>query len=621
MQPSSPAEPVPSAPPAPVALREGHLLALRKALVAACTFTDLEMLTLFAFDVRLDEIVPTRERMLTQIAGDLVQWAAQQPAVGVRGLLDAALGQAPNNPDLQALQASWRGIEFVTEYECPYPGMKPFSREEQELFFGRTAETEEAIQRLQIDRTLVVIGPSGSGKSSLVLAGIVPTMQKLKVFGKTLAVRVVRPGATPLAALAAAFGCAGGRTGATPASLVACVRQAAAATPTVLVVDQLEEAFTLAQAADRTALGQVLREIDDVDRLWVILTVRADFYPELMASDLWPEIERRRLEVVPLRGQALRAAIEQPARHAGVTVDEALVQQLIADAAGEPGVLPFLQETLRLLWNHLDGHRLTLDAYRQVAGQVAGQDDGRSALYVAMARHADDAYGRLDKSGQAIARRTFVRLVQFNEGRSNTRRQLSEDELMAAEDDAATFAQVIALLVDRRLLTASSNAAGPERRLDIAHEALLAGWPKLRQWMDEHRLDELVYRRLSGDAEEWKQNNCRTTYLYEGDRLREAERWSKDHADALSDLDLRFLHAGRIKRLRTSAAWAGAVLSGLLLITIAGLAYTGTLNRLLYRPPSLQWMAIPGGPVPHGFDPRRGGGGRCHGCRRPGQPA
>jgi formylglycine-generating enzyme required for sulfatase activity len=171
---------------------------------------------------------------------------------------------------------------------------------------------------------------------------------------------------------------------------------------------------------------------------------------------------------------------------------------------------------------------------------------------------------------------------------------LSEAELMAAEDDAATFARVIALLVDRRLLTASSNAAGPERRLDISHEALLAGWPKLRQWMDEHRLDELVYRRLSGDAEEWKQNNFRATYLYEGDRLREAERWSKDHADALSDLDLRFLHAGRIKRLRTSAAWAGAVLAVLLLITIAGLAYTGTLNRLLYRPPSLQWMAIPG---------------------------
>jgi formylglycine-generating enzyme required for sulfatase activity len=323
--------------------------------------------------------------------------------------------------------------------------------------------------------------------------------------------------------------------------------------------------------------------------------VRADFYPELMASDLWPEIERRRLEVVPLRGQALRAAIEEPARHAGVTVDEALVQQLIADAAGEPGVLPFLQETLRLLWNHLDGHRLTLDAYREVAGEAAGHEGGRSALYVAMARHADDAYGRLDKAGQAIARRTFVRLVQFNEGRANTRRQLPEDELTAAEDDPAVFAGVIALLVARRLLTASSSAAGPERRLDIAHEALLAGWPKLRQWMDEHRLDELVYRRLSGDAEEWQQNDFSSSYLYAGGRLAEAERWAKAHAAALGDLDLRFLHAGRIHRLRTAAAWAGAALAVLLLVAIAGLAYTGTLNRLLYRPPSPQWMAIPGG--------------------------
>lgn len=602
MEPSSPAEPVPSAPgaalPAQVALRAEHLLALRKALVAACTLSDLELLARVAFDVRLDEIVPIRDRMLTQIADDLVQWAAEQPAVGAHGLLDAALRQAPNNPDLLALQAAWRGLEFVTEYTCPYPGMKPFSREEQELFFGRTAETEEAIQRLQIDSTLVVIGPSGSGKSSLVLAGIVPTMQKLKVFGRPLAVRIVRPGATPLTAMAGAFGCprhlAGDSTGAAPSGLVACIRQAVAAAPAVLVVDQLEEVFTLAPAADRMALGELLRALDDVDHLWVILTVRADFYPELMASDLWPEIERRRLEVVPLRGQALRAAIVQPAAHAGVTVDEALVQQLIADAAGEPGVLPFLQETLRLLWNHLDGRRLTLNAYREVAGQVAGQDEGRSALYVAMARHADDAYGRLDKGGQAIARRTFVRLVQFNEGRANTRRQLGEGELMAAEDDPATFAQVIALLVDRRLLTASSGAGGPERRLDISHEALLGGWPKLRQWLDEHRLDELVYRRLSGDAEAWEQNNRRSSYLYEGDRLREAERWAKDHADALGDLDLRFLHAGRIKQLRTRAAWAGAALAVLLLAAIAGLAYTGTLNRMLYRPPSPQWIVIPG---------------------------
>ncbi len=376
MQPSSPPEPVPDAPPTPVALGEGHLLTLRKALVAACTLSDLEMLTLFAFEVRLDEIVPTRERLLPQIAGDLVQWAAGQPTIGVRGLLAAALRQTPGSPDLLALQGAWQGIEFVTEYACPYPGMKPFSREQQDLFFGRTAEIEEAIQRLQIDPTLVVIGPSGSGKSSLVLAGIVPTMQKLKVFVKPLAVRVVRPGAHPPAALAAAFGCPSDPTGAAPANLVTCIRQAAATTPTVLVVDQLEEAFTLAPAADRTALGEVLRELDAVDQLWVILTVRADFYPELMASDLWPEIERRRLEVVPLRGQALRAAIEQPAAHAGVTVDEALVQQLHRRRRRRARRAPFLQETLRLLWNHLDGRRLTLDAYREVAGQVTGQDEG-----------------------------------------------------------------------------------------------------------------------------------------------------------------------------------------------------------------------------------------------------
>ena len=181
--------------------------------------------------------------------------------------------------------------------------------------------------------------------------------------------------------------------------------------------------------------------------------MRADFYPDLMTSDLWPIDLPQRLEVVPLQGQALRQAIQQPAQQVGVYPEGELIERLLADAAAEPGVLPLLQETMVLLWGKMSRRLLTLRDYEQLGGE------GRSGLAVAMAHKADGTLAGLNPEQQAMARRLFLRLVQFGEGRADTRRQQTAAQL-APGGEAGMFQETLEVLVNNRLLTQSGEEQG-----------------------------------------------------------------------------------------------------------------------------------------------------------------
>ena len=194
----------------------------------------------------------------------------------------------------------------------------------------------------------------------------------------------------------------------------------------------------------------------------------SNFYPDLMSSALWPVNRSQIVDVAPLRGNALRQAIVRPAEAIGVYLEEALVDSLIADAANEPGSLPMLQEALVMLWAKRELRLLTRAAY-----QAMGRD-GRSGLAVAMATKADATLAAMPIEEQRLARRVFLRLVEFGQGRPDTRRQLAEDELRAAVDPPGMFNRVLAKLIDNRLLTPASEDQGP-RRVDIAHEMLDRG--------------------------------------------------------------------------------------------------------------------------------------------------
>ncbi len=206
--------------------------------------------------------------------------------------------------------------------------------------------------------------------------------------------------------------------------------------------------------------------------------MRADFYPDLMTSDLWPIDLPQRLEVVPLQGQALRQAIQQPAQQVGVYPEGELIERLLADAAAEPGVLPLLQETMVLLWGKMSRRLLTLRDYEQLGGE------GRSGLAVAMAHKADGTLAGLNPEQQAMARRLFLRLVQFGEGRADTRRQQTAAQL-APGGEAGMFQETLEVLVNNRLLTQSGEEQGQGKKVDISHEALITGWPTLQTWISE----------------------------------------------------------------------------------------------------------------------------------------
>ena len=410
----------------------------------------------------------------------------------------------------------------------PYPGMISFSENDAELFFGRDEEIEELLGKLRLNSFLAVIGASGSGKSSLVFAGLIPQLKQSGLFGAgQWCIRSLRPGTSPLTNLQAVL--AGDIT-----ALEVTIGQLLSTQPDarrlLLVVDQLEELFTQANA-EAIAFQQTLLKLSEMDNVYLILTVRADFYPDLMGSLLWSKIRSRLFNVLPLGEQGLRQAITRPAEKVEVYVDPVLIERLVVDAKGEPGVLPLIQETLVLLWEKLERRFLPLKAYdelsvlpRSVYGGTETQP--RTGLQVAIALRADAALANLDEAQQAIACRIFLRLIQFGEGRPDTRRQQLEADLRSYEEDARLFDETLQHLAsgDRRLLTFSREENDRNRRVDIAHEALIFGWDKLQQWIDRLRKAEQTRRRLQSKAQEWTRLEQKGGLLDEAE-LPEAQSW------------------------------------------------------------------------------------------------
>ncbi len=296
----------------------------------------------------------------------------------------------------------------ATTLTCPYPGMAAFDQRNAGLFFGRRREVEELLQELRHRQCLFLIGRSGSGKSSLALAGLLPRLKE----GRTI--HVMRPGTTPATTLAAL----------TATDQSRCL----------LVVDQFEEVFTRASPEEAGRFQKALCAwLEEADRV-LLVTVRADFYPDLQDAPIIFELFRaNHRDVLPLGREGLREAIVEPAARVGVFVEPALAERLLADAAGEPCVLPHLQETMQLLWERRRRRYLPLEVYQELGRQV------RTGLQQAMAVVADAAVDTLKPEEQAIARRTFLRLVQFGEGREDSRRQQPLSALESAADPPGVF--------------------------------------------------------------------------------------------------------------------------------------------------------------------------------------
>jgi len=425
--------------------------------------------------------------------------------------------------------------------------MVPFRTEDARFFHGRDEEIRQLLTLIRQHHFLAVVGSSGSGKSSLVTAGLLPKLDDPRNFPRgTWCVLTMRPGATPIEELASALHGVPSDPGAVISAALAVESRAQRL---LLFVDQFEELFSqVKDATTRDAFIGCLKALRADPRCTVILTMRADFYGDLMNSALWPIDKSQVLEVAALRGEALRQAIVKPAEAAGVYLEEGLVERLLADAANEPGSLPMLQEALVLLWGTMSGRLLTRASY-----DTLGRD-GRSGLAVAMATKADATLAALPPDRQRIARRIFLRLIQFGEGRPDTRRQLGVDDLRARTDEPRAFDDVLQVLIANRLLTPSIDEARG-LRVDISHEMLIAGWPASREWVQARRDAEKIRRRLAVKAEEWARLGRSEGGLLDAAELSEADRWlaTPDAADLGIDSDVQALAAASREAIEREA--------------------------------------------------------------------
>lgn len=419
-------------------------------------------------------------------------------------LIELERAMLRQDPALQPARLAPRPSE-----DCPYRGLSAFELTDAAGFFGRTAAIAAASERLERTGFLALTGISGCGKSSIALAGVGAGFAE-----RGWAVFVVRPSGGAIPALEAASN--------------------SAAAQTLIVVDQFEEVFQLADAER----NRVCARIDDlVSRGFaVLITVRSDFIDRAATlSSLGSRIADH-VQVVPAMSRdELREAIEAPARSAGLRLESGLTELLLRDAASAPGALPLVSHALVQTWMHREGSVLTVDGYES-SGGIAG----------AIAQSADTLYEGLDAGGRRLCRDMMLRLVERGLDGQAVRRRLDAEAI--AGDPARR--DVIAQLTRARLVTAEGDA------LVITHEAIAAAWPQLHEWLEQDAGDARLMNHVATAAEDWVTHGEREDDLYRGARLVAAREWRARADPALTSAEARFLDAAEAHERREADATA-----------------------------------------------------------------
>ena len=453
---------------------------------------------------------PLRERRWALLA--LAQYQAGRQGEALRTLhaarltLAGELGLDPG-PDLVALEdAILRqdpslvvdGVLPDPSATCPYLGLVAYDVADAEAFFGRDADVAACVRRLAEVGVLAVVGPSGSGKSSLVRAGVAAALAR---DGRRVV--VVTPGAHPCDALTALP-----ETGPAP----------------VLLVDQCEEAVALCDDAGEQARFFAALEAH-AERGALVLALRADRLGELSAHPGFARLIEPGLYLLGAMGEAdLRAAIQGPAHQAGLLLEPGLVELLVREVESEPGALPLLSHALRTTWERREGRTLTVEGYRR-SGGIRG----------AVAKSAEELYEQVPADQRPLVRDLLLRLVAPSPDGEPVRSRIPRRIIGT---DAAHEA-LVERLVAARLVTSDDGV------IELAHEALARAWPRLRGWLDDDVEGQRILRHLSGTADTWDAMGRPDTELYRGTRLTQALEWrDRAHPD-LTPTEETFLDAGQ----------------------------------------------------------------------------
>jgi WD40 repeat protein/class 3 adenylate cyclase/energy-coupling factor transporter ATP-binding protein EcfA2 len=436
----------------------------------------------------------------------------------------------------------------------PYKGLRAFEEGDAPDFFGREELVEDLVKRLRQIRFLAVVGPSGSGKSSVVRAGLIPALRRGSIPGSEgWHIADMFPGARPLDGLEAALLRVAPDP---PPSLMdqlerdehglhrAILRLLPSdGSELVLVIDQFEEVFTLVgdEAVRTHFLGSLeAAATDPRSRIRVIATLRADFYDRPLLYRGFAELFKSRVEaVIPLSAEELERAISGPAQRVDVSLEPGLVAAMLADVAEEPGALPLMEYALTELFERRDGRVLFLEAYRQIGG-VSG----------ALGRRAEELYAELDDDGKEAARQLFLRLVALGEGTEDTRRRVPRAEVASLDVDQQAMTTVIDTFGASRQLSFDRDAATGAPTIELAHEAMLTAWPRLHRWIDAGREDIRTQRRLAASAREWFEADRDPSFLLQGSRLELAEAWVADSGLAATPEEREYLDASQRERER-----------------------------------------------------------------------
>ncbi|WP_457511482.1 nSTAND1 domain-containing NTPase [Streptomyces sp. TE33382] len=379
--------------------------------------------------------------------------------------------------------------------EPPYRGLARFEPDDADLFFGRDHLIDDLLELARNRRVTAVVGASGSGKSSLLRAGLVPRLRHTdQPAPRPAALRIITPGAHPLRTHEQRL---------TPATTTGGNEGAA----TWLIVDQFEEIFTLCRdPAERTTFIDRLLTANNPDsRLRVLIAIRADFYNRCLEHhNLTTVLRDATMPVGPMNADELREAIVKPATARGLIVERGLTARILQDIDGEPGALPLMSHALLETWRRRRGKALTEAAY-----------DAADGLHGAITHTAETAYTTLTPAQAVLARRILLRLITPGEGTQDTRRPVDRTELDTA--DPTDTNAVLERLTSARLLTVD----GPT--IDLAHEALITAWPRLRRWIDEDRERLRIHRQLTEATHIWNNLDHDPGALYRGTRLATAE--------------------------------------------------------------------------------------------------
>lgn len=448
----------------------------------------------------------------------------------------------PFNPDL---------APELDDSLCPYLGLQTFGGSQKALFFGRTSLIKEMIEKLKYGRFLAIVGPSGSGKSSVVQAGLLPQLQDGALHGSRTwrYYPPVVPGADPLASLARALkpedreladwmAEVSERCEQDSSHLVTLVEEADAE-PAVLIIDQFEEIFTICQDEHkrRTFIITLLNLIQTPKaRHTVIITMRADLESNLVQIPaLQAEYEKAQVRVTAMKANELREVVEKPAELVGLKFEENLVEELVAEVLGKTAALPLLQFTLLTLWENRDHNRVTWEAYRRISG-------GSGAL----ANSADTFYDNLSPTDQVIARKIILGII-----RPTVEQRITADRLTRARlyekinHPEAEIERVVGKLLEARLLRLTPSATSAEDQIGLAHESVVNIWPRLVGWIEESRVAQRQRLRLATTAEQWQALGRESSVLLGGLLLEEARQY-----EDLNALETAFIAASEAAAYR-----------------------------------------------------------------------